>query len=400
MSTIFLNNSLNTAGVDVLTVLPNQKAEINGVMTELDPKLAVSARKVINTSDGEIWGTNEIKLQAKGWYVSGVKLFKITYGDGIILDDEDITSPDHRLMVNEYKNFLGGIKEEDKTAESGKSTITLMSRLRSDKKLAPPTIEDDGWYVDTDLWYHLMRNYAKKKNTLLIGESGAGKTDLVQILMNKIKKNLSIFDMAITNPTKVLCGNLRADNGTTYYQYSRFAQRIQKEGMVLLDEISRAHPTANNILLPVTDKRRTLYIEDAIDDTEIELHPKCAVWATANIGAKFIGTNSLDHALLNRFSQVAVHYPPKDKESLILQKVQNLSKYQADALTDVVDMIRKDDSLSKDVSTRQLMEIGEMIFDGYTPMQAFELAILQQFDDDNGMGERAKVKSYIQSLRA
>lgn len=400
MSTIFLTVTKGNGGVELITALPNQTMEVNGVETPISTSVSVSARKVLSLTEGEILGTNELVMQQKGWYITGTDIYKVTYSDGVVLDDEDIVNDKQRLMVASYKNYLNGVSTKEKSSEFASNKPTLLSKIRSDKKLNPPTIEDDGWYVDTDLWYHLIRNYTKRKNTLLIGESGAGKTDLVQILMKKIRKPISIFDMAISNPTKVLCGNLRAENGSTYYQYARFAEKIQKEGLVLLDEISRAHPTANNILLPVTDKRRTLYIEDAIDDTEIELHPKCSVWATANLGAKFIGTNSLDHALLNRFSQVAVTYPPKDKESLIIQKVHGLPKYQADALASVADLIRQDSDLSKDVSTRQLMEIAEMISDGYTSMQAFDLTIMQQFDDDNGMGERAKVKSIIQSLKA
>ena len=41
--------------------------------------------------------------------------------------------------------------------------------------------------------------------------------------MEKLKHTIDIFDMAVSNPYKTFCGNLRADNGTTSFQLSRFA---------------------------------------------------------------------------------------------------------------------------------------------------------------------------------
>ena len=162
--------------------------------------------------------------------------------------------------------------------------------------------------------------------------------------------------------------------------------------------MSYPEPTANNILLPVTDKRRTLYIEDAITDQEIKLHDKCAIWATANIGTKFIGTSQLDHALLNRFGQVPVEYPPADKESLLLQKVFKLNKNTSDGLVGIATTIREHTDLSKDISTRQLFELAELIGDGYSVSEAFRWAVLQQFDSDKGDGgERQTVLSILQS---
>ena len=168
-----------------------------------------------------------------------------------------------------------------------------------------------------------------------------------------------------------------------------------------MDELSRATPTANNIFLPLLDGRRTLYIEDAIieDDRMIKAHEDCVFWATANIGAEFIGTSTLDHALLNRFNQVAVKYPPEDKESLLIQKRFGVSKRDADALVRVVSTIRTNPDLSKDISTRQLFEVAELVADGYTPVNAFKWSVLQQFEgNDADGGEQSTVFSIIQSL--
>ena len=173
---------------------------------------------------------------------------------------------------------------------------------------------------------------------------------------------------------------------------------VRLEGMSLLDEISRAAPAAANIFLPTLDSRRTLFVEDAIneDDREIKLHDKRVLWATANIGAEFVGTNNLDHALLNRFQQVGVHYPPVTKESLLLQKGFDLDKFTSDKLVAVADAIRKNTDLSKDISTRQLFDIAELISDGFSVKKAFDWTVMQQFDNAEGEGgERQTVASIL-----
>lgn len=390
---------VDVSGKKTFLPLPLQSIPDKGnKMGKIDPTILAIPRTPVSLNIGEVWATEKLTYNSRGWYNIGIDLVRITDKNGQILEVEDTDGNSiESKYIEAFKKYMSGdSKVEDKEESTG--VKTFLSTLKYDKRLKPPTIENDGWYVDTDVWYHLVRNYVKKKNTLLIGDSGAGKTDLIRIMMQKIGKPLDIFDMAISNPSKALCGNLRAENGTTYYQYARFAKVIQEEGAVLLDELSRANPMANNILLPVLDKRRTLYIEDAIETTGIKLHDKCCIMATANIGSKFIGTSMLDHALLNRFQQVEINYPPKAKESLLLQKVHGLDKSTADTLASLVDTIRKHKDLSKDISTRQLMEIGELISDGYSIVKAFEFSVLMQFENEKGHGgERQEVLSIISS---
>ena len=393
-------------GTSHLTAVRNQTQTVSGKEVKIDPKTVVTPRDPdIIFEEGEYWATNSLIMKSQGWYVAGSKLYKVTDELGLIVSNE-YADETHKIWCEQYRDFSQG-KPIREPGEFGmpnkpkKKKQSLINRLKMDRHLAPPTIEDDGWYVDKDLWYFLLRSFKKRKNVLLIGSSGSGKTDLIRLMMPKLKKHLSVFDMAVSNPNKTFCGNLRADNGSTYFQLSRFAKEIQNEGLILMDELSRAAPTANNIFLPVLDGRRTLYIEDAIDpkQSQIKVNDDCLFWATANIGAEFVGTSTLDHALINRFQQVGVNYPPMDKETLLLQKRFNLEKREADALVKVTNEIRTNADLSKDISTRQLFEIGELVSDGYKPIDAFKWSVLQQFEgNEHDGGERQTVMAILQSL--
>jgi len=413
MKAVFLK-VVSSDNIPTLTICGGQfQQNANGVEEKLPTTVSCVIRNPSTVLlEGEYYATNSVHLKQQGWYVVGTEFYKVADELGLILTEFD--DKKQQEYAEAYREFSQGVSSPTDFGTSNvtpkKSQPTLLQKLVDTKSFAPPTIEDDGWYVDKDLWYYLLRNYKKRKNTLLIGSSGAGKTELLQFMIQKVnsgiksldkKLNIDIFDMAVSNPNKTFCGNLRAENGSTYYQLARFATSIQQKGLIVMDELSRATPTANNIFLPLLDGRRTLYIEDAIDEDDrmIKVHEDCVFWATANIGAEFIGTSTLDHALLNRFNQVCVKYPPEDKESLLLQKRFGVSKRDADALVRVVTTIRNNQDLSKDISTRQLFEVAELVADGYKPTDAFKWSVLQQFEgSDVDGGEQSTVLSIIQSL--
>lgn len=299
-----------------------------------------------------------------------------------------------------YKIFTGSEDEKTTTKFTAQKT-TFRNQLIKDKRYLPPTVEDDGFFIDKEIWYFLVRSVSRKTNVMLIGDTGGGKSETVDWVCKKLGKPLEIFDMAISNPVTSLCGNQRInEKGVSAFQYARFAKRIQEGPMCLLDEISRAAPSANNVLLPVTDNRRTLYIENAMEDVEIKLHEDTVIWATANIGIRFSGTNRIDDALMNRFQLVELTYPPEDIEAKILEVRTNIPIAQAKNLVKFAKKIREDTDLSKKISTRQLIATGGLIHDGWPSAAAIELTILNQYEASqiDGSGERATIKSLIQSM--
>lgn len=90
----------------------------------------------------------------------------------------------------------------------------------------------------------IERNIIKGKNTLLLGDTGVGKTELVAYVCKELGLPLNIFDMGtMTDPITSLVGShtISVKEGKTNSEFvkSRFSQAIQSPGVVLLDEISR-----------------------------------------------------------------------------------------------------------------------------------------------------------------
>jgi len=235
--------------------------------------------------------------------------------------------------------------------------------------------------VSEGIYAILKRNIRKNVNTLLLGPTGVGKTELVSNVAQSLDVPITIFDMGtMTDPIMSLVGNhvIKMNDGVTTSTFvrSRFSEVIQKPGIVLLDEISRAVVTSNNLLFPCLDFRRELPMEYCFEDTEpIKVHPQCVFIATANLGGQYTGTHKLDRALIDRFMLIEID-PLSETEvakiirthcpvlpgGLILKMVSVYSK---------INEAHSAFTISFNLSIRHLKMIGELVRDGFTLYDAF-----------------------------
>ena len=98
--------------------------------------------------------------------------------------------------------------------------------------------------VDQGVYAVLKRNIQRSVNTLLLGPTGVGKTELVSNIANDLGLPITIFDMGtMTDPIMSLVGNhvIKMHDGVTTSTFvkSRFSEVIQQPGIVMLDEVSR-----------------------------------------------------------------------------------------------------------------------------------------------------------------
>jgi nitric oxide reductase NorQ protein len=166
---------------------------------------------------------------------------------------------------------------------------------------------------------------------------------------------------------------IKVNDGKTSSEFirSRFSEVIQKPGIILLDELSRASATANNLLFPCLDFRKELAMEYCFDDCEpIKIHPDCVFIATANLGSQYTGTHKLDRALIDRF--MVIEIDPLD----IVQTRNSLENYKPGLDKDKRDKIVKiytsiNESHEKfeiafNLSMRHLKMVADLVEDGFT----------------------------------
>ena len=398
----FFFKTVRIEGRPRLRPLPGQLLDGNPI----DPSLNVQADSIMRGSYplGSIFGSESIELRAHSstpFYSAGA-----IYPMGLNLGSYIVGSHIPPKEMAEAWNNFNEVKVPEPPiignlfSSTGEVTApgSLLQQLKADRQLAVPTIQKDGFFIAPKDWYLLVRNIRSKVNTMLVGASGSGKTELVMLACRKLGIRCSVYDMgSMHDPVSGLLGVHRLQQGgVSVFDYAKFTQDIQQPGVVLLDEISRAPVIANNILFPCLDSRRQLPVEIAggKDVRSIPVHPECVFIATANVGAEYTGTMSMDRALIGRFFPLELDYMPCTEEAKVLSKRCSIKPNDAANIVAVAETIRNlygKQELSCSVSTRETLMAGRLVADGWTALEAMEMTFLPLFEGNRTDGERSVV---------
>ena len=314
--------------------------------------------------------------------------------------------------VAAYQKYMDGIvakaekekaEETIKEAEAERKERSIMADLSSDPKLAAPTSTKDGFFINKEDWLLLLRNIKKHVNTMIIGQTGTGKTSVVKLACEHLGIKLHVFDMgSVIDPISSLLGVHRLEDGKSVFDYANFTKAIQEPCVILLDELSRASLASNNILFPCLDDRRKLSIEIAGSKgvREIAVHPDVTFVATANVGAEYTGTQSLDRALTNRFFPIELTYIPNTEEQKVLVKRTGITSEEAKLIVKVAQNIRslaEKQEISTSVSIRETLLVADLVNDGWTVGNAIEKIFAPLYEGTKSTGERSIVYKTIAS---
>lgn len=402
MTKFYFFKTMADKGRNRLRPLTGQKFEDGSTV---DPTLNVQSDKVIRTMYplGTVF-CSDFLVTRPSYYEAG-KIYPMGLRDDEYKMDEHVPNEEMRRAYEEFLGVSGSssaefLDEEEDTERAD----TLLEKMKRNVDLSVPTIKRDGFYVNPDDWYLLCRNITNQVNTMMIGATGSGKTELVMLACKKLGIPCHVYDMgSMYDPVAGLLGVHRLqEGGISTFDYSKFSQDISKPGVILLDELSRAPVTTNNILFPCLDSRRTLPVEIAGGDDlrAIKVHEDCCFIATANVGAEYTGTMSMDRALVNRFFPLELDYMPKDEEERVLIKRCKIQATQAKHIVAVANNVRSlyiKQEISCSLSTRETLMAGELVADGWTVLRAMELVFLPLFEGTPMEGERGIISKILMS---
>lgn len=269
-------------------------------------------------------------------------------------------------------------------------------------KLRPETI------IMPDLkWKYLVRSAVRGKNIMMTGPAGCGKTQAAKSLVKALDRPDFYFNLGATqDPRGTLIGNthFKKDTGTTFCE-SVFVKAIQtKDAVILLDELSRAHPEAWNILMTVLDQgQRYLRLDEHENAPTIPVAEGVTFIATANIGTEYTATRAMDRALVDRFIIVEMDVLDQQQETKLLKMIApSCPDNMIDTIAEIASITRKEMAndnakISSAISTRLTVEMAGLIADGFTLGEAAEVCIYPFYDQAGGVdSERTYIKQIVQ----
>ena len=262
--------------------------------------------------------------------------------------------------------------------------------------------------VMTELkWKYLIRSAVRAKNIMMTGPAGCGKTMAAKALVKALDRPDFYFNLGATqDPRATLIGNTHFDkNKGTYFSESSFVKAIKTpNAVILMDELSRAHPDAWNILMTVLDGgQRYLRLDEAEGSPIVKVADGVTFIATANIGNEYTSTRVMDRAILDRFVTIEMDVLTDEQEfGLLKYMFPEVNEDDLRAISEISHHTRTQamsDSgkVTSMVSTRASVEMAGLIYDGFNLFEAAEISIFPFFSQDGGVdSERTYIKQLVQ----
>ena len=310
-----------------------------------------------------------------------------------------------------WKKYSGDIRTENVSNTTENSVVDVPSDHAEilDFIHTSYNLKPKGLMMSELKWKYLIRSAVRGKNIMMTGPAGCGKTMAAKALVNSLDRPDFYFNLGATqDPRSTLIGNTHFEQEKgTFFSKSLFVEAIQTpNSVILLDELSRAHPDAWNILMTVLDYgQRYLRLDEADGSDTIKVADGVTFVATANIGNEYTSTRVMDKALMDRFTIVEMDVLSEDDETSLLNYMfPNVDSTLLGNVAKIASLTRTESNsdtarINSGVSTRTTVELCGLLYDGFNLEEAAEVSIYPQYDSTGGVdSERTFVKQIVQKF--
>jgi len=288
------------------------------------------------------------------------------------------------------------------------TTEEVTIQLSESSKLKPNDL-----IIDDLQWKYLVWAVIRGKNILFIGPTRSGKTKAAKSVAAVYANDRPFFyfNLGSTQDARAsLIGNtaFKKDQGTIFYP-SEFVKAIStKNAIILLDELSRGHHDAWNILMPVIDTtQKYIRLDEAEDSAIVPVAEGVSFIATANVGNEYTATRVMDKALTSRFPVIIEMKVLKGRQeeellNILFPNVDDKQKNNFKLITKISEETKiacKSDTpkINTFITTDAVIEMAKLVLDGFSLAEIAEMTIYPLYSDDGGKdSERLFVRQLTQ----
>ena len=250
--------------------------------------------------------------------------------------------------------------------------------------LLPKVIE--GFYMP-DFADSLVARVRYKRNVLLTGPTGSGKSDLIEKMAKAYEIPCVRINFSSGTSEGDLLGKFVIKNSETVFADGYIPLAMKNGWWVILDEVDYAQPEHISCLQAVLEGKSLVNIKN--EGEIVDPHARFRVFATANTKGRgdmtdsYNGTNFLNIAFLDRWTIFEMNYTKKEKE---IAKTIIGDDVMAGKLIDLFNLLRQsvknNDLNNASFSTRRLIQTCEALKMGDTLSDAIQYEILNRYHEE------------------
>lgn len=248
-------------------------------------------------------------------------------------------------------------------------------------------ITEEPYYLPADREIKMFEAaYADRLPVMLKGPTGCGKTRFVEYMAYRL--HLPLITVACHEDLFVsdLVGRYMLKKDETVWVDGPLTAAVRLGAICYCDEVVEARKDTTVVIHPLTDDRRTLYIDKKGE--VVKAHPDFVLVISYNPGYQSV-LKDLKQSTRQRFISLAFDYPGFDNEVMILRREAGTDEETAVKLVSLAQKIRniRDHGLAEGASTRLLVYAARLIAGGVPAVDACRAAVCLPLTDDAGLQE-------------
>jgi cobaltochelatase CobS len=259
-----------------------------------------------------------------------------------------------------------------------------------------PAQEYYNFPTDTNL---IINDINKRKNVMLTGHTGCGKTSLVKQLAARSKNGFLRVNLNGQTTISDFIGFWTVKGGETVWIDGSLPHAMRNGLWLVLDEIDFAEAPILSVLNSVLEKNGALFLKEKGHEMVVP-HENFRIFATANsVGAMsdfrglYQGTNLLNEAFLDRWQVYFIDYlSEKEEIDVLVNVVPRMSEQMAKYIVKAGSLIResfKNEEISATFSLRRMIDYADKMIEIKDHFKAAESTILSKVSPQDAAVIRA-----------